>query len=230
MTTAVRPKELWNSMPGWGIVANLIPPELLLARRLRVLRRVLALVLALVVLLAMTTFGWAWLQHQAADRDLVAVQNQTAQLQAEQSRFQPAVKVQGSITQIDGQLKTLMANDVDFSTVLGNIRNQLPANMTIGQLALTIDQSKSGTSGSGAASLDASGARHIGLVTISGKASHLADLSGFIDKLRTVPGVLEPFPVSNATADGGAVDYSVQLTLTAALLTHTYDQTGNGGK
>lgn len=230
MTTAVRPRELWNTMPGWGIVANLIPPELLLARKLRLLRRILGLGLAMVVLLAVTAFGWAWMQHQTAEQDLRAVQNQTSQLKVEQNRFQAAVKVQGSITQIDGQLKTLMANDVDFAAVLGNIRAQLPASMTIGQLALTINQTPNGASGEGGAALDATGSQHIGVVTVSGRASGLADLSAFIDKLRTVPGVVEPYPVSNATGNDGSVNYSLQLTLTAALLTHAYDHPRDGGK
>ncbi len=40
--TTVEQPTLWNSTPGWGIAANLIPPELINARKLKVLRKFMA--------------------------------------------------------------------------------------------------------------------------------------------------------------------------------------------
>ena len=42
---------LWASMPGWGIVADLTPPELVESRRLKALRKLIAVCLGAVVLL-----------------------------------------------------------------------------------------------------------------------------------------------------------------------------------
>ena len=43
MTAAIATsgQQLWSTMPGWGIVADLTPPELIASRRLRLLRKLL---------------------------------------------------------------------------------------------------------------------------------------------------------------------------------------------
>jgi hypothetical protein len=229
MTTAVRPTELWSSMPGWGIVANLIPPELILARRVRVVRRALGLLLVLVLVLIMLGFSYAWLQKQSAATDLQTAQARTAQLQAEQDKYQGAVQVQQSITGIDTKLSTLMADDVDFAGLIANLRAELPPTMTIGQLSVSLNQSVAGASAAlGASALDATGQTHIGTITVSGKARSLQDLSAYVDRLQTIKGIVEPYPNSNSASATG-VSWSVQITLTSALLTHTYDASKIGG-
>jgi hypothetical protein len=127
-----------------------------------------------------------------------------------------------------------MAADVDVSALLGAVVAALPKEMTIDQLAVTVsaassrgDLASKGKS-SGVGGLDLSDAVHIGTVTVSGTGSTLTDLAGYVDALRATKGIFEPYPLSNQTTEVGT-SYSLQLTLTDALLTHRYELP-EGGK
>ena len=41
MTMTSPPVQLWSAMPGWGIAADLTPPEIINARQLKLLRKLL---------------------------------------------------------------------------------------------------------------------------------------------------------------------------------------------
>ena len=68
MTTHAQPNQPWSSMPGWGIVADLTPPELIASRHLKVLRK--WIVLGLVVLVVACVAGYVL----AAQKALVGVE------------------------------------------------------------------------------------------------------------------------------------------------------------
>jgi hypothetical protein len=106
--------------------------------------------------------------------------------------------------------------------------------MTINQAAITITPPADGKAGSGdaggASALDASGVTHIGTVTLAGTGQTLEDLSVFIQRLRAIDGVFDPYPLANQVvetgSDGGAAagtTYSVQIAVTDARLSHTFD-------
>lgn len=229
MTTIARPKELWNTMPGWGIVANLTPPELLAARKLRVIRKLLAVGLVLMLVIGAAGYTYAAIQRSAASGDLASEQARTAALQVQQRKYSGVVQIQGTITQVQSELAGLLKNDVDFEALLGQIRSRLPAGMTVGQLSVVLDNGAVSSATGGGAALDASGLTHIGTVTLSGTGTRLSDVSTYVDKLKTITGVVEPYPASNQSADAG-VQYSVQLTLTDELLTHAHDLNKIGKK
>lgn len=226
-----KPRELWSSMPGWGIVANLIPPELIAARKLRTIRKAMLAGFAILLVIGIALYGMAFLAQRSAAADLAREQDRTSQLMAQQSKYQGAVQVQNSITEIQKQLGTLLTYDVDQSALVAKIRQKLPSNMTISQLTITIDAGTAATAGAGtgAGSLDASGATHIGTVTLAGNERHISDVSAFVNALSTVPGVVAPYPGST-TSSGTSVQWSIQLTLTAELLTHRYDPTKKAAK
>src|SRR6185312_4553657 len=85
--TTMQPRELWSTMPGWGIVANLIPPELLQARRVRALQKLVGFLLVLLLLVAGAGGGYAMLRSHHASQQLSVEQNRTSQLLAEQTRY-----------------------------------------------------------------------------------------------------------------------------------------------
>lgn len=221
MTTLIRPDQLWSTMPGWGIYANLTPPEVLVARKLRLIRKLLIAAFTLLLLVGIACYGYATMQRRAATDDLASEQARTAQLQAQQRKYAGVVQIQGSIGQVQSQVASLMTSDVDLASLLGKISAQLPTGMTIDQLAVVVNSSAAASSGSGAAALDASGRQHIGSVTVSGSAKQLADVSSFVDKLKLLTGVVEPYPASNQSSSTG-VKYNVQLTMTNQLFTHRF--------
>jgi hypothetical protein len=218
-------------MPGWGIVVDLTPPELIASRHLKVLR--MMIVAGLVAILALCAGGYvlAARKHSAAASALSDVQARTTELQAEAAKYAGITKIQGTVGQMQGQIAKLMGNDVDVVKLMARIRTDLPESMTISQETATI--TAAGTANGGTAKpgvgLDASGHLGIGTVTISGAGRSLDDLPMYVDKLAAIPGVVDVVPLSNVADDKG-VQYSVSLSLTDELLSHRFDASTNGSK
>ena len=216
-----------GSMPGWHVVADLTPPELIAARRLKVVR---LLVLIVVVIVAAACGGGYYLARQqaaAAAADLEAAQATSTTLQAQQRSFAGVTALQGTLDAVRSQIATLLAGDVDFAKLLGDIGAALPPGMTIDQAAVTITlPTATGRSGSadagGASALDASGVTHIGTVTLAGTGQTLEDLPVFIQHLGAIDGVFDPYPLTNQVVEAGTT-YSVQITVTDARLSHAFD-------
>lgn len=213
------------AMPGWHIYADLTPPELMASRRVRSLRVWIAIALVLVVGGVAVAYDHARGQVNEAEEAVAAEQATGQALRQQQQQFSGVITLQGDIADMEQQTATLMASDVDVDALLGKLWAALPQGMTINQITVSVPSSVggsgSGDTGSGAAALDASGDTHIGTVTLSGTGQSLSDVPGFIDNLSEVAGVFGPFPTSNIDT-GTAVNYSLQLTLTDALLTHRF--------
>ena len=217
-------RALWTTMPGWCTAADLIPPELVNARRLTTLRKYMAV--GLVLLLAVCAGGYylAARDNSAAAADLASVQDRTLQLQHDGRSYSGVVQMQGSVTLVQSQIAQVMAGDVDLVALMGRLQSSLPSTMTIGQESIVI--SPAGVAGNAAASagLDTSGLPRIGSITLSGTGKTLDDLSDYIDRLRTITGLVDIAPVSNVKSSAGAgTEYNLQIGLTNALLSHRFD-------
>jgi hypothetical protein len=130
--------QLWSSMPGWGIVADLTPPELIASRRLRVIRKLIGLGAVVLLVLCAITWGYAYLQSQTAASSLASETKRTASVRAEQQRFNDVTRVQTDLTQIQTQLSRLLAGDVSFAPLIADLRGNLPPGMTIAQVSVNI--------------------------------------------------------------------------------------------
>lgn len=222
---------LWNTMPGWGIVADLTPPELLNARYLAKLRKLIASGLVVLLLVCAGGFVLAARRHSAAADDLATTQSRTQQLKSEENKYSGITKIQRTVTDVQGKVATLMVGDVDLTKLMTNIETSLPKTMTIAQESIIVSQAEvaGGTAGTTGTGLDTSGHRQIGNVTLSGAGQTLDDLSTFVDRLAALPGVINVLPLSNVT-DKSGMQYSVSLGLTDQRLSHRYDVSKNGGR
>jgi type IV pilus assembly protein PilN len=221
--TTMQPRELWSTMPGWGIVANLIPPELLQARRVRALQKLVAILLFLLLLVAGAGGGYAMYRSHQAAQALSVEQNRTSQLLADQNRYRGVTEIQGNVTQVRTQLAKLMAMDVDTSGLIDSLLKQLPAGASVNQMALTIaPPTPTAANNIGASALDTSGQDHIGTITMSGQVLKVSDVAVLVDRLNTVKGVVDPYPSTSTVNDTGA-QFTVQMSINDSLLSHRYD-------
>ena len=228
LTVAERP-ALWTSMPGWGIAADLTPPELINSRQLSVLRKLMAL--GLVLLLAACAGGYylAARDNDDAAADLAAAQSRTAQLERVGRSYSSVVAIQGSVSQVQAQVAQVMGADVDLVALMVVLVSNLPETMVIQQESITISPAGvAATTGVAAGSgLDTSGLPRIGTITISGTGKALDDLSEYIDHLQTIPGLVDVLPVSNTAASGtSGTEFSLTIGLTNKLLSHRFDVGG----
>lgn len=230
MTLATPSTQLWKTMPGWGVTANLLPPEIVTARRLRVLRKIMLAVIGAVLVLGAAGYGYAMMQKRSAESDLAAAENATTQLQGQQRKYAEVVQIGGTVSQIKTQLATLMTADVDFAKVIDAVLAQQPRGGAVTQLQLSL--TAVGSTGTGAAPqstasgvLDTSGRVHIGAISLTGTTGSMADVPLFVTRLSTVPGIVSVYPTSQQANDK-TIEYTVQLTVTDQVLTHRYDVAG----
>jgi len=205
-----------GTLPGWSLAANLLPPEVIQTRRVRKARRIVTRTVIAALVLSVAGYGTAVWRSHTADDALSEVQSTTAGLQAQQRRYLPVTQARAATQRLHQQTAQLTSGSVDVPALMGSLRGALPDGVAISQLAVTLDVTTAARSANapvGADVLDVSGHRHIGSVTISGSARGLTDVSAFVDRLRAVAGVVEPYPVANHAA-GTSVSYDLQLTLT----------------
>jgi Tfp pilus assembly protein PilN len=211
--------EPLGGMPGWGIVADLTPPELIRLRRVAVLRR--RVLISLLVLLAVVVSGYAVAvlgQHRAAD-EAAAANDETISLSRAAASYASVTKAETAIALLNSQVASLMGDDVDVPAMLADIRAALPATMAISNISLTLGGD---ALGSGTVGLDATGGTPIGTLTLSGSGRSLDDLPAFVDRLSRVKGMVDVLPTSN-TLSKGTAQFNVTASLTDALYTHRYD-------
>jgi Tfp pilus assembly protein PilO len=215
-------------MPGWGIAADLTPPELVASRRLHKLRKAIVVCLVLVVLLCVAGYAWAFLRHSSASSDLDAANARTAQLTAQQARYAGVTQIQSTTAGVQSKVAALMKDDVDVPKLLADLRAALPATMAIKQLSLTLTP-ESAHAVTGAVVPLPSAHATIGKITMSGSGRAFDDLSSYVEKLAAIPGVTNVLPGTNV-ADAAGTQFSLTLDLTDQLYSHRYDTNKAGGK
>lgn len=226
---------VWGSMPGWSIVADLTPPQLINARRVAALRKWLLLGLVVVALLCVAGYGAAYLRHGRAEDAANAATDNTTLLQRQVDRYSGITRMQTVTDTTDGQIAQLLSQDVDVPKLVGQIRAALPTSMSIQNLTVTLSAgSSSATAGSGAPStpLNTSGLPEIGTITVTGSAHAITDLPSFVDRLSAIPGLVSVLPQSDQTAagKGATTQYSITAALTDKLLSHQFTSGPTGGK
>lgn len=104
MTTVLEAPQLWSTMPGWGIVADLTPPELIESRRLKALRKLIVAGLVAVLVLCAGGYELARLQRSSAQGALDRTSERTTQLQAQVSRYSGVTRIQGTVAQVQSTI------------------------------------------------------------------------------------------------------------------------------
>jgi hypothetical protein len=226
VTVAPEGDALWNSLPGWGIAANLIPPELIAARRLRSLRKLLTAGIAVLLLIGGFGYYLAATESSTAAADLTSAQGRTTQLLDQSRGYADVIAIQGTISDVHSQLAQVMSADVDMAALMGELSSALPETMKINQESITISPAGAAgeESGTGAAGgLDTSGLPRIGTITIVGTGQTLDDLSDYLDRLRAIEGLVDVLPVSNSLSGTSGTEFNVTAGLTDAALSHRFD-------
>ena len=217
MTATIEAPTLWRALPGWGIAADLTPPEIVNARQLKVLKKLMPAGLCVVLLICAIGYHLAQLKNSAAAETSEAVSARTAQLQLEARQYVEVTRIQGTVTQVETQIATLMTTDVELAALMKHLRSVLPPTMKINHEALTI--TAAAPAGAGVAP---TGPARAGTISLGGSGHALTDLSTYVDRLGAIPGLVDVTPVSNLMTSTGSV-FSLSINLTPAVLSHRFD-------
>ncbi len=224
MTTTVDVEALTPTSKAVRFVdvrANLLPDEVVVARRTARLRnRILIALVALVVALA----GWyafCNLQTARAKDDLATLQRHGEALQGEQRQFTPLIEAQAQSARIKTALAKLMSGDLRWQDLLARLRSAAPRGVALatvdGNLAATADTAANG----GLNVLNGSGKPAVGQLTITGRAPDKGAIANYVDRLGRITGLAAPFPAS-VTGKDGSVTFSLTVIITADALGGRY--------
>jgi type IV pilus assembly protein PilN len=233
MTTSVeetKDDKIWAEMPGWGIFADLTPPELIALRGLRVLRKQLGFALAVVVLLCVAGYVWAGRKSSAADDRLAASQATTTVLTAQNAKYASLLTLQHATQLANTQVSTLMATDVDVASFVRRLHAVAPAGTVL--TAVNVTLAAVGDAGTPAGPADPA----VGTVTLSGTSNRMIDVASYVTALLKLQGVVNVIPATNSTSTARSrATWAITLQLTDKLYSHRFDattanpRTGGGG-
>ncbi len=212
------------------ISANLLPVEIIESRRSRKTRR--AVLAALVVLLVVLT-GWyaaARYQTSVARSDLRATERTAQQLAKQQDAYADLVGIQTQSTAISGQLATLLAEDLRWSSLLSSLRAAATGGVVLTDVtgALSDATGVAGPDQSFSQFIEGSDARPVGTVTVTGTGPSKAAVAAYVDSVATITGLAHPL-LGGASVDGGTLHFTVRLDITTAALGGRYSPTTADG-
>ena len=191
---AMSPQQVARLLP---IKANLLPTEITSRRNARRMRTyvIIGVVLAIVGL-----GGWsadAYHDHGLAEDDLAAVNTQIAKVNGTMNDPQHAdvTKTINDNKLMAEELKTLMASDLRWSTLLDNLRaTGTKADVTLGQISVSLADKSTASATTGDATA-------IATLNLQGTAKDKSTIAGFIKKLGAMTGIGNPYLTTASQSD-----------------------------
>jgi hypothetical protein len=200
---------------------NLLPPEILQARRLSRVKQLLGGAVGAVVLLCVGATVWAQAGASAAQDQLDGVRARGAALRAEQERYAAVPKLLNLIQSAGAARERAMSQDVLWYAFLSDLSVTTPKGITLNGLQVSLNQ---GPIGSG--SLAPSG---FATVTFTGSARQATDVAEWLDAVARIHGVdgstLQSVTREDTTGgEDSALSFTTAATVTSKALTHRYDR------
>jgi hypothetical protein len=227
MTTTLMPPE--SAAPAetpsrtLSITVNLLPPEVVEARHVGTVRRIVLSALVVVVALLTGWYGVASYQTAAARGSLSSAESDVRRLERQQRDFADLVGIQKESQTIRNELSTLLASDLQWSAVLAAVQGAAPAGVQITNVAGALTSAGNGTGGgsTGPQLPNTTGRRLIGSLTLTGTASNKAAVAEYVNKLAAVPALGNPFIASSMPQDK-VERFTVRLDITDSALGGRY--------
>ncbi|HVN11223.1 MAG TPA: PilN domain-containing protein [Kineosporiaceae bacterium] len=223
------PEPVSATRVDWAPVprVNLLPPEIVEARSLGRLKKVLGG--ALVVVLASCAGAVAWAQSgvASAQAGLDAAQARTAILRTQQAKYAQVPRILALIDSAAAAREQAMRQDVLWYGFLSDLSMTTPKGVLLENLEMTM--SSGTTTATAADPLTPSG---IGQVTFSGTAQHFPDVAAWLEAVGTVHG-LDGSTLQTAarnpgtggsTTGGDGITFTSTIQVTSKALTHRYDR------
>jgi Tfp pilus assembly protein PilN len=239
--TAVRPGALTRGAPAeegakpaperWALQhtvahVNLLPPEILVARRLERVQRLLAAGLAALLLV----LGGAWWlsRESAADAraDVAAQQAVNASLVADQAQYSEAPQLVAQLDRLESARATSMVSDVLWDRYLEAIGREYPEGVWLTDLAVTTDVAAQDT-GAPAAATDPLAKPAVATISFTGRGGDYDDVAAWLDAMTDIDGFSDArYSLATRIDESGQplTEFSSTVGVTADAFSHRFDQ------
>ena len=202
--------------------ANLLPPEVLLKRKAKVVRRRLGFVVLIVALLVIGGTALVRAQAQQAQANLAIEQANTQSLLMQQRKYVEVRKVQQQVDMIMAAQQVGTSTEINWEQYLTSVQGTLPPNVTID--TINID-SATPFAPYTQATAPLQGAR-IATLSFTAKSSTLPEVPAWLDALTTLPGYADASPGSVTRNESGAYSVSITMHINEAAFTNRFAPTG----
>lgn len=231
MTSTLTPPDASGTDRGprlWTLAADLLPEEIVQSRRDRRVRRT---VLATLAVFAVVLISWCVLaryQTSQATAELTQAQRQADVLRARQHGYSEVVSIQAESATINARLAALLANDLQWTTLLSAVQQLAPHGVQLTAITGSLPNGSSAAADSTVIQLpNSTGEKTVGSLAVSGSGTSKALIASYVDALARVAGLGNPV-LSGVTLADGALQFSVHLDITQSMLGGRY--TTDGGE
>ncbi len=225
MTLTRQEAPLVSASGVWPQV-NLLPPEVRARRRLKRTKQLLLLGVAVAVLVAVLGYVGALTVRSGAEDDLAEVDAQNAALLAEQATYAEVPALLGRINDVETDRAVGMSTEILWKDYLDALRAVTPEGVSYDTITVAAATPMQGAP----AATDVLAGPSIGQIDFTARSLTLPDTASWLDAIRTVPGLADPwFSTATVTDDEGAVYFQVTATvrLTDVALANRYALEGN---
>ncbi len=188
--------------------ANLLPPEVGLAARGRVLRRNAIAVIVLAVLVVVAAYAGATFLAMGAQTQLDAANERTQQLLTEQGKYAEVRQVTSMLEKATAAQRVGTSTEIDWKDYLTDIQNSLPAGTLVTNV---VAETATPVTAFAPPSVPLQGDR-IGELRFTATSSSLPDVQKWLDALATLDGFVDASPGS-VTLDAQTATYEVTITM-----------------
>jgi Tfp pilus assembly protein PilN len=211
------------------IMANLLPLEIVDARRDRRMRRVVLAALASFVAVLVAWYALSAYQTRHARQTLAAAQQSGEAVLRQQRAFAEVVDVQAESKLITTQLAALLGTDLQWAKLLGAVESSAPAGVALTGMTGSITPTADAAAATAVTLPNTTGLKAVGSLTVSGSATSQATIAAYVDALARITGLGNPL-LSGVTTQNGQLQFSVRLDITSAALGGRYAiSTGSAG-
>ncbi|WP_448060700.1 PilN domain-containing protein [Cellulomonas hominis] len=225
--TLTRQEAPLVSVSGVWPQVNLLPPEVRARRRLKRTKQLLLLGVAVAVLVAILGYVGALTVRNGAEDDLAQVEDENFSLLAEQATYSEVPDVLGRIDDAETDRAVGMSTEILWKDYLDALRAVTPAEVSYDSMTVTAATPMQGAP----AATDVLAGPSIGQIAFTARSLSLPDTASWLDAIRAVPGLADPwFATATVTDEEGVVYFQISATvqLTDVALANRYTLEGNG--
>jgi hypothetical protein len=188
------------------IAADLLPPEIIGARRTGRVKRIVLATLGAFVALMVAWYGSAYVRTETARTDLQRAEDEVSQLTRDQRKYDEVNLLKKQSEVINGQLAKLLAGDLQWAALIASIESAAPSGVTLTGVTGAIVDPAAARAGKATAGI-------AGAMTLNGEALGKPAVAAYVDALAKVPGLANPF-LGSVTEEEGALKFTVRVEIT----------------
>jgi hypothetical protein len=188
---------------------HLLPPQVLITRQGKVVRRRLGFGVIAVVVLVAAGYGAASLSLANSQSNLLAAQDQTSSILQQQAKYGDVLKVKADAAAIQSSQKVATAQEILWSPFYASFEATLPAGASINTASVSLDDPFSKSAPAVSATGPVQGA-HVATIN-STLVIPQGSISSWLDSLGSLKGFVDVTPNSVVVAQGNL--YTVSITM-----------------